>query len=121
MNRGLHSRQEAAHARLYASDAQISYVRRLLHEAFANLFTHGLRLDPRHLDGLKKGEASRAIELLLAAKRNGWRKEDSGKRDPLQDEEAFLDSIECRGHESFGGPIGAAEYCDGTCRLAGAR
>lgn len=57
----------------YASDAQKLYVRRLLNEAFAHHYVHGLRLDPNHLDRLLKTEASDAIEKLKTAKQNGWK------------------------------------------------
>jgi hypothetical protein len=51
----------------YASDAQKSYLCRLLREAFAKRVSHGLCLDERHLDRLPRTEASAAIDTLRNA------------------------------------------------------
>jgi hypothetical protein len=48
----------------YASDAQKSYLVRLLREAFAKRVSHGLCLDERHLDRVPRAEASTAIDTL---------------------------------------------------------
>lgn len=66
--------QRVARQRLYATDAQLCYLRRLLDEAFGNRYTHGLCLDRHHLDRVTKSEASSAIDQLLSAKRNDWRR-----------------------------------------------
>lgn len=58
--------------RYYASDAQQQYLARLLHEAFARRYTHGLCLDPRQLGGVPRTEASAAIDNLAKARDRGW-------------------------------------------------
>lgn len=60
-------------ANYYASDSQTSYLRLLLNQAFANRYTHGTCLDPRHLDRVTRTEAAAAISQLLAAKTKGWK------------------------------------------------
>lgn len=72
MRRRVPRATEQARARYLATDAQKAYLRRLLDEAFAHRFTHGLCLDPHHLDRLPKTEASAAISALLAAKARNW-------------------------------------------------
>lgn len=72
MSRRLPRAAEQARARYLATDAQKAYLRRLLNEAFAHRFTHGLRIDPHHLEGLPKTEASAAISMLLAARARNW-------------------------------------------------
>lgn len=57
-----------------ATDAQLSYLRLLLNEAFAHHFEHGSCLDVHHLDGTSKQYASQVIGELKAAKERGWRK-----------------------------------------------
>lgn len=66
------AQQRAARDRLYASDAQVSYLSSLLHAAFAAGFAHGLRLDPHHLERVTRTEASAAIDRLVSAKARGW-------------------------------------------------
>ena len=62
-----------ARRRLYATDAQICYLRRLLREAFANLYHHPFNLDVHHLEGVTKVYASAAISGLVEAKNRGWK------------------------------------------------
>lgn len=59
--------------RYYASDAQRAYLKLLLNEAFAHLYTHGTGIDPHHMDRLTKTEASAAIAQLKTAKEKGWK------------------------------------------------
>jgi hypothetical protein len=61
------SLQASARRRLYATDAQVSYLRRLLDIAFAAGHAHGMRLDRHHLDRVTRSEASAAIAALIAA------------------------------------------------------
>lgn len=74
MNRSRFNRREVheARARLYATDKQIRYLAILLNEAFANLYSHGLCLDPRQLARTTREYASAAIAQLLRAKSRGW-------------------------------------------------
>lgn len=72
MKRRLPRAAEQARARYLATDAQRAYLQRLLNEAFAHRYAHGLRLDPHHLDRLPKTEASAAIAALLAARARNW-------------------------------------------------
>lgn len=73
MNAYGRARAAAARSRLYATDSQITYLRRLLDEAFAHgRGSLGTCLDRNHLNGVTKAEASRAIDALLAAKRDNW-------------------------------------------------
>lgn len=66
------ARRRAVIARLYATDAQLTYLRRLLDESFSHLYRHNLCLDSHHLDRVTKAYASRAITELVAAKQRGW-------------------------------------------------
>lgn len=56
-----------------ATDAQLSYLRRLLNEAFAHHYEHGSCLDAHHLDRTSKQYASQVIGDLKAAKERGWK------------------------------------------------
>lgn len=60
-------------AHFYATDAQLSYLRTLLDQAFVHHFEHGLRLDRHHLDNMPREHASLAIAALKGAKERGWR------------------------------------------------
>ena len=62
-----------ARRRLYATDAQICYLRRLLNEAFGKLYNHPFNLDVHHLEGVTKAYASTAISGLVEAKNRGWK------------------------------------------------
>jgi hypothetical protein len=64
----------AARERLYATDRQINFLRKLLDESFAHQYAHGLCLDRHHLERVTKFEASNAIGLLLSAKQRNWLK-----------------------------------------------
>lgn len=55
------------------TEAQASYLRRLLDAAFANYATLGAGLDRHHLDRITRAEASFAIDRLKACKVNGWK------------------------------------------------
>lgn len=56
-----------------ATGAQVSYLRRLLIEAFAHHYSDRVApYDYNHLNGLTMSEASTAIEHLKAAKARGW-------------------------------------------------
>ena len=57
-----------------ATDAQLSYLRILLNEAFAHHYEHGSCLDAHHLDGTSKQYASQIIGELKAAKEKGWKR-----------------------------------------------
>lgn len=64
----------AAIARLHATDAQLTYLRRLLPEAHAHGYRHVLCIDVNHLEPrIGKKYASQAISELLAAKARGWK------------------------------------------------
>ncbi len=56
-----------------ATDAQLSYLRRLLNEAFANRMPGRTGLDAHHLENTTRAQASFAIERLKACKANGWK------------------------------------------------
>ncbi len=60
-------------AKYYASDAQIGFLKLLLNQAFANRYETKTCLDPRHLDGITRTEASAAISQLKTAKEKGWK------------------------------------------------
>jgi hypothetical protein len=63
----------AARSKAYhATPAQLSYLRRLLHEAFA--FRFETAFDVNHLDRVTRAEATLGISSLLAAKKAGWPK-----------------------------------------------
>lgn len=70
MNSYAERRRQVTRDRIYATDAQLTYLRRLLHEAFAHRFTS--YFDVHHLELVTKSEASAEIDRLLTAKRNGW-------------------------------------------------
>lgn len=55
-----------------ATDAQKSYLKRLLQEAFAIGFVHRTGIDWHHMDRTTKEEAVKAITTLVEAKRRGW-------------------------------------------------
>lgn len=56
----------------YATDAQVHYIRILVREAFANRYTLPYVVDERTLHRMPKGEATKLLDHLLAAKRRGW-------------------------------------------------
>ena len=57
-----------------ATDAQWSYIRRLLREAFAHLYEGGPNLDEHHMPtNYTRDQASADIKRLLEAKGRGWR------------------------------------------------
>ena len=53
-----------ARRRLYASDSQRAYLRRLLAQAFAQRVEHPYNLDPHHLDNTTRAYAVEAIDGL---------------------------------------------------------
>lgn len=56
------------------TDRQWWFLRKLLIEAFANRYAHGLCLDyNHHPDHMSKDAAGEAIQKLLNAKRLGWK------------------------------------------------
>jgi len=56
------------------TDAQWSYLQRLLREAFAHLYKHGPNLDTHHMPThYTKQQASSDLKSLLAAKSRGWK------------------------------------------------
>lgn len=62
-----------ARRRLYATDAQINYLRILLNRAFVLHINHGLCHDANHLDRVFKADASNSIATLkrLIAEKEG--------------------------------------------------
>ena len=59
---------------IYATDAQRSYLRRLLNEHFVKHCAVRMYLDPHHLpERMTKQEASRYIGELKTLKANGWK------------------------------------------------
>lgn len=56
-----------------ATPAQISYLRKLLNEAFGARYAGRTWLDVHHLNRVTRGEASKAIDELTRAKANGWK------------------------------------------------
>ena len=59
---------------ILATDAQWSYVRRLMNEAFAHLYKDTPNIDVHHRPTYyTKEQASADITRLLAAKKNGWK------------------------------------------------
>jgi hypothetical protein len=99
MNAYLRARQAAVRARLYATDAQRDYLRRLLDEAFANHHgTGGTHLDRNHLERVTKAEASEAISKLLAAKRDNWGRTDVFSKTTSR----LIGTVKRRGDDAFG-------------------
>lgn len=66
MRRRLPARTVAARRRLYATDAQREYLRRLLVQAFVRRITHGCNVDVHHMDRLTREYASTCISTLRA-------------------------------------------------------
>ena len=57
---------------LYATDPQVTYIKRLQAEAFAHLWSDGWHCSD--YSRLLKREASKRIGELLAAKAKGWKR-----------------------------------------------
>ncbi len=71
MNAGARKLLAARQDRYRLTDRQAQYLRSLLNESFARGYDHPLRLDPHHLEGTPRTEASAAIKLLCEAKAPG--------------------------------------------------
>jgi hypothetical protein len=71
----IRERQRAARERLYATPAQVVYLRRLLIEADAALFPHP-GFDTHHLERIRKDEASAEIDRLKRAREAAWLRAD---------------------------------------------
>ncbi len=56
--------QRAARRRLYATDAQVAYLKTLLDQAFAQRIDNGTNMDRHHLKGVHSDHASQAIATL---------------------------------------------------------
>jgi len=77
MNQGIKAYRQRLHARIYATDKQLAYLRILLNRAFVLHIHHGFCLDVNHLDNVKKDYASNVIgtlKTLIAEKENLKRK-----------------------------------------------
>jgi hypothetical protein len=75
MNRYHANLLKQARQRLYATDAQKQYLKRLLIEAFSHHYKgHANCYDYHHLDNVTKQQASDAIQELLYAKKRNWDK-----------------------------------------------
>lgn len=58
---------------IYATGAQVTYLRRLLNEAFGARYQGSGVVYVRDWERLLKSEASKLIGQLKAAKENGWK------------------------------------------------
>jgi hypothetical protein len=59
---------------LLCTDAQWSYIRRLMNEAFAHHYSNTPNIDVHHMPhNYLKSDASADIQRLLSAKQKGWK------------------------------------------------
>lgn len=72
MNKGYRQLLADRAARYRLTDAQKSYLKLLLNEAFAKGMPGGTGLDPHHLENTPRKSASFAINRLLECKKNNW-------------------------------------------------